>query len=68
MRTHCHRVTVAGWSGPLNYDNDTAKFPAIVGDWEHRFGARVVAVGFSSLHLSVAHPPTTDEEALLVAA
>ncbi|MFE1234915.1 DUF4253 domain-containing protein [Streptomyces sp. NPDC058745] len=61
-------LTTAGWSGPAKYDNDTAKFSAVVGDWENRFGARVVAVGFSTLHLSVAAPPTTDEDALLVAA
>ncbi|MHB9861115.1 DUF4253 domain-containing protein [Streptomyces sp. YIM S03343] len=61
-------VTTAGWSGPANYDNDTAKFSAVVGDWESRFGVRVVAVGFSTLHLSVAAPPTTEEDSLLVAA
>jgi hypothetical protein len=61
-------LITAGWSGPANYDNDTAKFSAVVGDWESRFGARVVAVGFSTLHLSVAAPPTAEEDALLVAA
>ncbi|MFF3174638.1 DUF4253 domain-containing protein [Streptomyces sp. NPDC057900] len=61
-------LTVAGWSGPCNYDNDTAKFSAVVRDWEHRFGARVVAVGFSTLHLSIASPPMDEHEALLVAA
>jgi hypothetical protein len=61
-------LTAAGWTGPCNYDNDTAKFSAVVRDWEHRFGARVVAVGFSALHLSVASPPVDEHEALLVAA
>ncbi|GAA2485715.1 DUF4253 domain-containing protein [Streptomyces gobitricini] len=61
-------LTVAGWPGPCNYDNDTAKFSAVVRDWEHRFGARVVAVGFSTLYLSVAAPPVDEHEALLVAA
>ncbi|MCV2460685.1 DUF4253 domain-containing protein [Streptomyces sp. ICN988] len=61
-------LTVAGWCGPLNYDNDTAKFSAVVRDWENRFGARVIAVGFSTLHLSVATPPMNEEDALLVAA
>ena len=61
-------LTVAGWAGPLNYDDDTAKFSAVVRDWERRFGARVVAVGFSTLHLSVAAPPMNEEDALLVAA
>jgi hypothetical protein len=61
-------LTAIGWDGPANYDNDTAKFSAVVRDWEHRFGARVVAVGSSTLHLSVAAPPMSTEDALLVAA
>ncbi|MFE1409845.1 DUF4253 domain-containing protein [Streptomyces sp. NPDC058746] len=61
-------LTVAGWSGPCNYDNDTAKLSAVLHDWEHRFGARVVAVGFDTLHLSVAAPPVSERDALLVAA
>ncbi|GGT08444.1 hypothetical protein GCM10010286_37250 [Streptomyces toxytricini] len=61
-------LTAAGWAGPCNYDNDTAKFSAVVRDWERRFGARVVAVGFSTLHLSVAAPPAGEHEALLMAA
>ncbi|WP_405019950.1 DUF4253 domain-containing protein [Kitasatospora sp. NBC_00070] len=61
-------ITVAGWDGPLNYDNDTAKFSAVVRGWEQRFGARVVAVGPATLHLSVAAPPLTAADALLVAA
>lgn len=61
-------LTAAGWDGPVNYDNDTAKFSAVVSDWERRFGARVVAVGFGTLHLSVAAPPADTQEALLVAA
>ncbi|MFI5524237.1 DUF4253 domain-containing protein [Streptomyces platensis] len=61
-------MTAAGWAGPCNYDNDTAKFSAVARDWEHRFGARVVAVGFRTLHLSVAAPPVDEHHALLVAA
>ncbi|MFE2053900.1 DUF4253 domain-containing protein [Streptomyces sp. NPDC059459] len=59
-------LTAAGWAGPCNYDN--AKFSAVVRDWERRFGARVVAVGFSTLHLSVGAPPAGEHEALLMAA
>ncbi|KQV14288.1 MULTISPECIES: DUF4253 domain-containing protein [unclassified Kitasatospora] len=66
--TGSEALTAAGWDGPLNYDNDTAKFSAVVRGWEQRFGARVVAIGPATLHLSVAAPPTTAEEALLVAA
>ncbi|MEU4094416.1 DUF4253 domain-containing protein [Streptomyces sp. NPDC026673] len=57
-----------GWQGPLNYTNDTGEIAAVVLDWERRFGARVVGVGFAELYLSVAAPPTTAEEALRVAA
>ncbi|MEV7192308.1 DUF4253 domain-containing protein [Streptomyces sp. NPDC093510] len=63
-----HALTTLGWAGPANYDNDTAKFSAVVRDWEHRFGARVVAVGCDTLHLSVAAPPMGTGDALLVAA
>ncbi|MEU8952750.1 DUF4253 domain-containing protein [Streptomyces sp. NPDC048518] len=54
--------------GSVNYDNDTATFAAVVRDWEDRFGARVVGLGCSTLHLSVATPPTRTEEALAIAA
>ncbi|MFI9771898.1 DUF4253 domain-containing protein [Streptomyces sp. NPDC052415] len=61
-------LTGAGWNGPANYDNDTATFSAVVRSWEERFGARVVGVGFSTLHLSVAAPPSGLDDALLIAA
>ncbi|WP_205718384.1 DUF4253 domain-containing protein [Actinomadura sp. WMMA1423] len=57
-----------GWSGPLNYTNDTGEIASVVRSWEDRFGARVVGAGFSELYLSVAAPPSTHEEALRVAA
>ncbi|AUG75484.1 hypothetical protein CFP65_0521 [Kitasatospora sp. MMS16-BH015] len=63
-----HALAAVGWDGPVNYANDTAEFAAVVADWEERFGARVVGVGSATLHLSVAAPPTTATEALLVAA
>ncbi|MBD0737341.1 hypothetical protein BGM09_29320 [Streptomyces sp. CBMA29] len=61
-------LTTAGWQGPVNYASDTAKFSAVLHDWEHRFGARVVGVGFSTLSLSVAAPPGDRATALAVAA
>nr|WP_283164990.1 DUF4253 domain-containing protein [Streptomyces sp. HU2014] len=61
-------LTAVGWDGPLNHDNDTAKFSAVVRDWERRFDARVVALGPNTLHLSITAPPTNTEDALLVAA
>jgi hypothetical protein len=27
-------LTAAGWDGPVNYDNDTAKFSAVIRTWE----------------------------------
>lgn len=61
-------LTVAGWTGPMNYANDTAEVSAVLRNWEDRFGARIVGVGFATLLLSVAAPPTTHEQALAVAA
>jgi hypothetical protein len=61
-------LRACGWQGPLNYTNDTGQIARVVLDWERRFGARVVGVGFSDLYLSVAAPPTTLDEAMHVAA
>ncbi|MFD9123388.1 DUF4253 domain-containing protein [Kitasatospora sp. NPDC059571] len=61
-------LSVCGWSGPVNHESDTAKISAVLLDWERRFGAQVVEVGFDTLHLSIAAPPTDIAEALLVAA
>jgi len=60
-------LTVIGWEGPCNY-SDTPPLSAMLRSWESRFGARVVAVGFDTLYLSVAAPPRTLEHALHVAA
>ncbi|WP_062216939.1 DUF4253 domain-containing protein [Streptomyces sp. NBRC 109706] len=60
-------LAVAGWSGPMNY-GDTGEFAAVLRDWEARFGARVVAVGFDTLFLSVASPARSLAEALPIAA
>ncbi|HTJ69551.1 MAG TPA: DUF4253 domain-containing protein [Actinospica sp.] len=62
-----HALAAVGWDGPLNYDNDTGKFAAVVASWQDRFGARVVSVGGGTLDLSVAEPPTALEDALAVA-
>ncbi|KJY20415.1 MULTISPECIES: DUF4253 domain-containing protein [Streptomyces] len=60
--------TALGWGGPTNYENDTALMSAVLRSWEDRFGARLVALGFAELHLSVAAPPPTTARALPVAA
>lgn len=57
----------AGWDGPVNHDNDTAKLAAVVRDWRRRFGVTVFAVEQGTLHLAVASPPATAEYARLVA-
>ncbi|GAA0558217.1 DUF4253 domain-containing protein [Paractinoplanes ferrugineus] len=61
-------VAVCGWTGPVNHDNDTAKYAAVLRSWERRFGVRLIALGFADLRLSVAAPPTDDDECLRVAA
>ncbi|MFI5490613.1 DUF4253 domain-containing protein [Micromonospora echinaurantiaca] len=63
-----HALAAIGWTGPLNHDNDTARFAAVVRDWQRRFGATVVGLGFDTLHLSVAAPPVTLDLALQVTA
>ncbi|MEU6167400.1 DUF4253 domain-containing protein [Streptomyces tanashiensis] len=59
---------VIGWGGPLNHENDVARLCAVLRSWEDRFGARVVALTFDQLVVSVAAPPRTLEEAEAVAA
>ncbi|MCX4801401.1 DUF4253 domain-containing protein [Streptomyces sp. NBC_01214] len=57
-----------GWCGPTNHETDTALISTVLRSWEDRFGARVVALGFDELHVSVAAPPRTVAHALPVAA
>jgi hypothetical protein len=61
-------VTAVGWLGPCNYTNDIFLLSSVLRSWEERFGARVVEIGFDTLHLVVAAPPTTTEHAEHVAA
>ncbi|MGY6026958.1 DUF4253 domain-containing protein [Streptomyces spinosirectus] len=60
--------TVIGWAGPANHENDTARLSAVLRSWEDRFGVRVVALGFDTLLVSVAAPPSTLAEAEALAA
>ncbi|MGW0785226.1 DUF4253 domain-containing protein [Streptomyces sp. NPDC002913] len=57
-----------GWSGPLNHENDVARLCAVLRSWEDRFEIRVVELGFDTLKVSVGRPPTTEAEALALAA
>lgn len=61
-------VTAAGWQGPLNYAQDMAPLSSVLRSWETRFGARVIQLGFDTLHLAVAAPPVTAAQAQGVAA
>ncbi|MEU8585725.1 DUF4253 domain-containing protein [Streptomyces sp. NPDC048664] len=57
-----------GWTGPMNYESDTAVLCSVLRSWEDRFGIRVLALTFDRLVLSVAAPPATAAEAEAVAA
>ncbi|KUL22494.1 DUF4253 domain-containing protein [Streptomyces regalis] len=60
--------TAIGWMGPANHENDTGRLSAVLRSWEDRFGIRTVALGFDTLLVSVAAPPTTLAEAQALAA
>ncbi|MEU6705175.1 DUF4253 domain-containing protein [Streptomyces wuyuanensis] len=47
-----------GWRGPANHV-DAAGLSAVLRSWEDRFGIRVVGFEHSTLHVSVASPPTS---------
>ncbi|MDF5753206.1 DUF4253 domain-containing protein [Spongiactinospora sp. TRM90649] len=68
VRRGADALAVMGWQGALHHNEWTPPLAAVVRSWEERFGARVVAVGFNTLELSVAAPPTTYEHTLHVAA
>lgn len=57
-----------GWTGPVNHEDDVARLSAVLRSWEDRFGIRVVGLTFDQLVVSVAAPPTTQEEAEALAA
>lgn len=59
---------VLGWTGAVNRTADVGALSAVLRSWEDRFGAVLVALGFDSLTLSVAAPPTTPARALALAA
>jgi hypothetical protein len=61
-------LAAIGWQGASHHNRFTAPLSAVVRGWEDRFGARVVGLGFDTLELSVAAPPTTFRHALRVAA
>ena len=66
-RSGAEALVVLSWGGATNYCS-APEIAAVVASWEKRFGARVVRLEFDVLQLSVAAPPTTLDEAMLVAA
>lgn len=56
----------AGWGGTRGADD--AELGAVLRSWEDRFGARLVVMQPTTLWLSVAAPPRTEQECLGVAA
>jgi hypothetical protein len=58
---------VLGWRGTCGAWDDVAGLCAVLRSWEERFGALLVRI-VSALELSVAGPPRTEEESLVVAA
>jgi hypothetical protein len=61
-------LAAIGWQGARHHNPWTAPLAAVVRSWEDRFGVRVVGIGFDTLDLSVAAPPTSRRHALRVAA
>jgi hypothetical protein len=61
-------LTAVGWQGAVNYVQPGSLLSSVLRTWEERFGARVIEIGFDTLHLTVAAPPVSAEHAELVAA
>ncbi|OLT11558.1 hypothetical protein BJF79_24030 [Actinomadura sp. CNU-125] len=60
-------LALSGWDGAANHTG-TEDVTEVLRSWEGRFGARVVALGFAEVWVSVAAPPVTIEHARAVAA
>lgn len=56
------------WSGPVNHIQEPVEISVVLRSWEERFGTRILRIGFDTLELTVAAPPTTSEQAIAVAA
>lgn len=61
-------VRDSGWFGPVNAIDPVADLAVVLRSWQHRFGARVVELGFDTLTMSIAAPPSTLAQSLQVAA
>lgn len=47
-----------GWWGPVNHDLNGGDVSAVLRSWESRYGAVLTGLGFDTLVLAVAEPPT----------
>ena len=56
-----------GWMGPTNYDLAGADQTAVLRSWEDRFGGVLVGLGFDTMQLAVASPPTDPAQSELLA-
>lgn len=57
-----------GWTGMIKSTDQVAAISAVLRSWEHRFGAKLIVLGFDELELSVAAPPRLPGRALTLAA
>jgi hypothetical protein len=60
-------IAVLGWDGAQGHTG-AADVAVVTHSWEERFGARVLGLGFDTLELSVAAPPTSLDVARQLAA
>lgn len=61
-------LAAVGWLGAGSSTQDVPALSAVLRSWEERYGAMLVVLGFDTLELSVAAPPTTEHRALRLAA
>ena len=59
---------IIGWQGAARHGLDPTAISTVLADWEHRFGTRLVMVGFDTLVLSTATAAADREQALRTAA
>ena len=59
--------TIDLWGVTADGVHETALLTARLRSWEERFGARVLRLGWATIYLLIARPPTSDEHALAVA-
>lgn len=58
---------ITSWTGAANADISGDEHLAVLRHWHDRFGAELVVLGFDTVELAVARPPTDPSIALDVA-